>query len=194
MDKPSGPPSVDQLRRALEEQAHLLTGPDVKDVVRVRVERALDSTRDLVRDADTEAARELAGRTIAWLAESVGEFQRLPEPFARGRALDGTNAPLLLVVDQLDLLGLTLDHAYDAAHRGDAQALQRQLDVLVDRFPARTSPAALMEDSAITDEHLDQQVVRDNGLEVGEDGIPRIPVPDQPDPVHETDPTSEEQR
>lgn len=195
MQQPDGaPPDVARLRRAVEEQTRLLTGPDVSDVVAVRVRRALGSTRDLVDLSDDEAVRDLAGRAVAWVAETVGALQRLPHAFAGGHAVVGDHAPLLRVVDDLDLLGLTLDHAYDAAHRGDPEALERQLGVVVERFPAATDAAALAEAEDLAPQDLDEQVVRDNGLEVGEDGIPRLPVPEQPDPDHETDHETEDDR
>ena len=60
MQQPDGaPPDVARLRRAVEEQTRLLTGPDVSDVVAVRVRRALGSTRDLVDLSDDEAVRDL---------------------------------------------------------------------------------------------------------------------------------------
>lgn len=180
-------PDADHLGRALDEQGGLLTGPDVSGVVRVRVRRALDSTRDLLDLSDAEPVRDLAARTVAWLAESVGAFQRLPGPFASGHAVVGDHAPLLRIVDDLDLLGLTLDHAYDAAHRDDPDALEKQLDVLRERYSVRTPAVAVVQTAELTPEDLDQQVVRDHGLEVGADGIPRLPVPDQSDPSHETE-------
>ena len=186
MNDTTGVPDADHLHRALEEQAQLLTGPDVSDVVRVRVRRALASARDLLDLSDAEPARETTARTVTWLAESVGAFQRLPAGFAGGNAVVGDPAPLLRIVDELDLLGLTLDHAYDAVHRGDDDALGRQLDVLRERYAVRTRAASVVRTAVVPPAELDQQVVRDNGLEVGEDGIPRVPVPDQPDPSHET--------
>lgn len=186
MTHPPGVPDADHLRTAIEEQGRLLTGPDVSDVVRVRVRRALASSRDLLDLCADEPVRDVAARTVAWLAESVGAFQRLPRGFATGHAVAGDPAPLLRIVDDLDLLGLTLDHCYDAASRGDQETLRRQLDVLRERYAVRTEPAAVVETSEITPEDLDAEVVRDNGLEVGADGIPRLPVPDQPDPSHES--------
>jgi len=181
-----GVPDADHLRRALDEQAQLLTGPDVSDVVRVRVRRALASARELLDLSDAEPVRESTARTVTWLAETVGAFQRLPAGFAGGHAVEGDPAPLLRLVDDLDLLGLTLDHVYDAAHRADDQVLDRQLAVLRERYAVRTPAAAVVRTAVVPPAELDQQVVRDNGLEVGDDGIPRMPVPDQPDPSHET--------
>ncbi|MFX0540019.1 hypothetical protein ACQBAT_05255 [Ornithinimicrobium sp. Y1847] len=191
-------PGSQALRRAVDEQEPLLVGPALSDVLRVRIRRTVRSTRDLIDVSDSARARELAARTIAWLAESVGAYLRLPTPFAHGHSPQGGHAPVLVLVDQLDLLGLTLDHAYDAAHRGDEEELDRQLQVIVDRFATRTSPVELVEDDAISAEDLDQEVVQDQGLEVGDDGIPRVPVPEQPDPNHEVldasrpDPASKE--
>lgn len=183
MDDPSDTPDAAHLLRALDEQRHLLTGPDVSDVVRVRVRRVVDSARDLLDLSGAgagEPVREVASRTVAWLAESVGAFQRLPGPFASGHAVVGDHSPLLRIVDALDLLGLTLDHAYDAAHRGDAAALERQLAVLRERYAVRTPAAAVVRTAEITPDDLDPQVVESHGLEVGADGIPRLPVPDLP--------------
>ena len=186
MIHPAGVPDADHLRRALGEQRALLTGPDVSDVVRVRVRRALGSARDLLDLSADEPARETVARTVTWLAETVGAYQRLPAPFAEGHAVEGDPAPLLRLVDDLDLLGLTLDHAYDAVHRGDRQALDRQLGVLRDRYEVRTPATAVVETADLRPEDLDHEVVRAHDLQVGEDGIPRMPVPDQPDPSHET--------
>lgn len=190
---PAGVPDADHLRKALAEQRSLLTGPDVSDVVRVRVRRALDSACDLLDLPDEEPVRETVARTVTWLAEAVGAFQRLPRAFAGGHAVEGDPAPLLRIVDDLDLLGLTLDHAYDAAHRSDLAALERQLGVLRGRYEVRTPATAVVVTADLTPDDLDHAVVRDNGLEVGEDGIPRLPVPDQPDPTHETHQTHQTQ-
>lgn len=186
MIHPAGVPDADHLRRALGEQRALLTGPDVSDVVRVRVRRTLDSSRDLLDASTDEPVRETVARTVTWLAETVGAFQRLPRGFAEGHAVEGDPAPLLRIVDDLDLLGLTLDHVYDAVHRGDQRILDGQLGVLRDRYEVRTPATAVVETADLTPDDLDQEVVRSHGLEVGEDGIPRLPVPDQPDPSHET--------
>lgn len=180
------PPQAEHLLRALAEQTHLLTGPDVSAVVGVRVRRAMDGARALLELSTDERCREVAGRAVAWVAESVGALHRLPQAYATGHAVLGEHAPLLRTVDQLDLLGLTLDRAYDAVHRQDTAVLDHQLAVLAEHFPARTRAAALADPVGMSPDDLDGTVVRDHGLEVGEDGIPRLPVPEQPDPDHET--------
>lgn len=177
MTRPSDVPDVDHLCTAIDEQERLLTGPDVSPVLRVRICRALRSARDLLELSSTEPVREVAARTVAWLAESVGAFQRLPDGFAGGHAVAGKPAPLLRIVDDLDLLGLTLDLAHDATHRADQAALDGQLDLLRERFSVRTRAAALLRTAVVPPADVDRRVVRERGLEVGEDGIPRVPVP-----------------
>lgn len=187
-------PTSEDLRRTLSEQAPLLDGPALSDVVGVRVRRVLGTTGDLLDAADGKAhddglrevdLREAAARAITWLAESVGAYLRLPSSFAHSHAVEGGHAPLLELVDHLDLLGLTLDRVYDAAVRDDRHTLDAQLALLRDTFSTHTAPAALVGESEITPDQLDQDTVEENGLEVGDDGIPRMPVPEQPDPVHE---------
>lgn len=198
---PARAPSVDALRRAISEQTPLLTGPTLHDSVTVRVRRALTSASELLDlldrhgglpDGDApsvprspDLARDTVARTVAWLMESVGAYQRLPRSFAHGHVVRAEHAPLLALVDELDLLGLTLDHAYDAAHRDDPDHARSQHAVLLERFPTTVRPDAVVDETGIGSEHLDDRVVREEGLEVGEDGIPRLPVPEQPDPHHD---------
>ncbi|MGC5583475.1 hypothetical protein [Ornithinimicrobium sp. W1665] len=187
-DRPTSPvPSVEALRRTVAEQTPLLTGPTLHDSVVVRVRRVLTSADELLEllgeDGD-EVSRDTVSRALAWVVESVGAYERLPGRFAAGHAVTGDHAPLLALVDDLDLLGLTLDHAYDAAHRQDDRHARRQHTVLLERFDTASRPDALVGESGVAPEHLDHDVVRDKGLDVGEDGIPRLPVPEQPDPHH----------
>lgn len=183
-DRDSLPTSQD-LRRTLDDHAPLLDGPALPDVVRVRVRRAVRTTADLLevpQDGTTvhDGVREAAARSIAWLAESVGAYTRLPPSFAHSHALEDRHAPLLELVDHLDLLGLTLDRVYDACARGAEDDLRTQLDLLQDTFAGHTDPTDIVGRTDITPDQLDHATVERKGLEVGEDGIPRLPVPAQP--------------
>lgn len=178
-------PGTDALREALVEQTPLLTAPPTPAVLTVRVRRALASCADLLDLDDgggtSAPLREIAARALGWVAGSVAAFGRVPLAYAAGRLLEGERSMLLALVDDLDLLGLTLDHAYDAAHRGSVEDLRRQLDVVADRFPAGTDIAHLLPPEAPT---VDGVAVREAGAEAGADGIPRMPIPEQPDPHH----------
>lgn len=178
-------PDSDQLRAALAEQAPLLTEPPTPEMVAVRVHRVLGAAGDLLDLAgergDRPDVREIVARTLMWTAERVGAYHRLPAEYAEGRLLEGDRTPLLSLADDLDLLGLTLDHAYDALHREAADDLARQLRVVTDTFPSGTDVAHLVTPA---EPAADPEVAARVGAEVGADGIPRVPVPEQPDPRH----------
>lgn len=194
-------PTAQELRHTLTEHAGLLQGPSLPDPVEARVRRIVASTSDLLdrmeeggtpdgaeTDAETVGA---ITRAIAWTAEAVGAFQRLPSGFAFTRATTGEVSPALALIDDLDLLGLTLDHTYDAVARDDLAALEKQLAVLEERFVTDTEPVEMVEDTRITEDDLDQDRVEELGLEVGDDGIPRMPVPDQRDATEQPDATDQ---
>lgn len=178
-------PERDELRAALAEQTPLLTEAPTPPLLAVRVRRVLASAGDLLdlagRSEDDPAVREVVARALMWTAERVEAYNRLPGPYAEGRILEGERSALLGLVDDLDLLGLTLDHAYDAASRGAGDDLARQLSVVTDTFPSATDVAHLI---LATGPATDEQTAARVGAEVGADGIPRMPVPDQPDPTH----------
>lgn len=177
-------PGRDALRQALAEQTPLLTATPTPDPVGVRLHRVLDTAGDLLDFSDEHsdaAVRDVVTRTLAWCVEQIGLYHRLPTGYATGRPVDGGRSAMLVLVDDLDLLGLTLDRAYDAAHRDDAGALDEQVAVLTDRFGSGTDPAHLL---PADDPIIDPQTAAASGTEVGDDGIPRLPVPEQPEPNH----------
>ena len=58
-----------------------------------------------------------------YLPEALGGYLRLPRRFADSRPVDGGRTSLMVLVDQLDLLGATMDQVFDAVCRDDATAL-----------------------------------------------------------------------
>jgi hypothetical protein len=58
-----------------------------------------------------------------YLPEAVGGYLRLPREWADTRPIDGGRTALMVLVDQLELLGATMDKMLDAATRSDADAL-----------------------------------------------------------------------
>ncbi|MFK5633750.1 MULTISPECIES: hypothetical protein [unclassified Ornithinimicrobium] len=174
-------PAIVSLHRALDEQDRALTGPTVPEVVSARVRRVVGTAHDVLGRAEEEnlRARRVVSGTTAFLAEAVGGFLRLPVQLALSRPAAGETSITLQLVDDLDHLGLTLDRVYDAVHRDDHEALDELLHHLAQAFSARTDSNDL---TNIPDSALEPEVVRDHGLEVGDDGIPRLPVPDHPAP------------
>jgi hypothetical protein len=58
-----------------------------------------------------------------YLPEAVGGYLRLPRDWADTRPIDGRKTALMVLIEQLELLGVTMDKILDAANRSDAQAL-----------------------------------------------------------------------
>lgn len=100
----------------------LLEGQALPTAVAVRVERVLRALRDL-EGLDRGTARDAAGAVLPRLLSQVRGYQRLPRGYADGRAVAGGRTALLVLVDDLDLTGLTLDRVHDALARGDHAAL-----------------------------------------------------------------------
>lgn len=58
-----------------------------------------------------------------YLPEALGAYLRLPRDWANSRPIDNGKTSLMLLIDQLDLLGATMDKIFDAVARADADAL-----------------------------------------------------------------------
>ena len=68
-------------------------------------------------------AHTVVATATSYLPEAVGGYLRLPREWADTRPIDGYKTSLMVLVDQLELLGSTMDKILDAANRSDAQAL-----------------------------------------------------------------------
>jgi hypothetical protein len=55
--------------------------------------------------------------------EAIGGYTRLPRRWADSRPIENGKTSLMLLIDQLDLLGATMDKIFDAVVRVDADAL-----------------------------------------------------------------------
>lgn len=69
-----------------------------------------------------------------YLPEALGGYLRLPRDWADNRPIDNGKTSLMLLIDQLDLLGATMDKIFDAANRADAEALIAHGRFLTARF------------------------------------------------------------
>ena len=58
-----------------------------------------------------------------YLPVAIGNYLRLPRDWADSRPIAGGKSSVMLLVDQLDLLGTTMDKVYDAVCRADAEAI-----------------------------------------------------------------------
>ena len=78
-----------------------------------------------------------------YLPEASGAYLRLARDWADSRPVENGNAPLLWLIDQLDLLGATMEKIYDAANSTDAAALITHGRFLQERFGHPNAPVDL---------------------------------------------------
>lgn len=150
------PPTGDDLRAALENTEALVAGGAVPSVVTARVERVTHTVRDAIPRLDALGAGSAQAYSVMatatdYLPEAVGGYLRLPRRFADTRPVDGGKTSLMVLVDQLDLLGSTMDQVFDAVCRDDARALVAHGRFLAEKFgsPSSGGSLRLAEDTAV---------------------------------------------
>jgi hypothetical protein len=91
----------------------------------VRIARDIHETLPRLRNLGLGSmeAYSVVATATSYLPEAVGGYLRLPREWADTRPIDGYKTSLMVLVDQLELLGSTMDKVLDAANRADAQAL-----------------------------------------------------------------------
>src|SRR5690606_24129149 len=103
-----------------------------------RAQRVVDTVRDTVPRLARISGNDLGYTVIAtatdYLPEAIGSYQRLPRRYADTRPVDGAKTSLMVLVDQLDLLGLTMDRVFDAVYRDDARELVAQGRFIAEKF------------------------------------------------------------
>ncbi|MEK8225154.1 hypothetical protein NKG05_01980 [Oerskovia sp. M15] len=90
-------------------------------------------------------AHTVVSTATSYLPEAVGGYLRLPRDFADTRVINRGKTSLMILCDQLDLLGVTLDKISDAVSRADAAALIAHGQFLAEKF--QTSSIALAPDA-----------------------------------------------
>lgn len=115
----------------------------VPPVVEARVTRIAATVGDMVPrldrpGMDSRKAHTVVATATSYLPESVDAYLRLPRDFADRRVIADGKTSLMLLVDQLDLLGATLDKISDAVSRQDAAALIAHGAFLEEKFSSST--------------------------------------------------------
>ncbi|ANS78315.1 hypothetical protein SGUI_0919 [Serinicoccus hydrothermalis] len=132
------PPTAEDVNQALTSTEELLTSAALPSVVIARGRRVIDTVRDTVPRLEKLSGSDLGYTVIAtatdYLPEAVGAYQRLPRRYADTRPVDGAKTSLMVLVDQLDLLGLTMDKVFDAVYRQDARELVAQGRFIAEKF------------------------------------------------------------
>lgn len=124
---PRVPTSADLLAAVDRVEAQARTGR-VPAPVLVRLGRVTSIVRDTVPRLDrlgsgSPQAYSVMATATDYLPEAIGGYLRLPRQWADTRPVDRGKTPLMILVDQLDLLGRTMDKVFDAINRADAEAL-----------------------------------------------------------------------
>ena len=136
------PPSRDDLGASLDRVEAMVAAGAVPSCVTARVERVTHVVRDTIPRLDAVRGSAHGYWVMAtatdYLPEAVGGYLRLPRRFADTRPVDGPKTALMVLVDQLDLLGATMDAVFDAVCRDDANALVAHGRFLTEKFGARS--------------------------------------------------------
>lgn len=121
-------PTSDDIAVALGNVETLVADPSVPGPVRSRVNRIIHTARQTLPRMDNLGlgsfdSYSLIATATDYLPEAVGAYLRLPRDWADSRPIENGKTSLLILIDQLDLLGQTMDKMLDAANRTDADAL-----------------------------------------------------------------------
>jgi len=146
------PPTPEDIERALAAAETMAVEGKAPAPVQARVRRVTGIVRALLPRLSTIGLQSRDAYTVVatatdYLPESLAAYLALPRDWADTRPVANGKSSLLLLIDQLDLLSLTISRMYDAVNRMDASALVAQGDFLTTKFggPMR---ATRMDDQA----------------------------------------------
>lgn len=127
----SPPPTQADIETALAKAEHMVLEGNAPTPVLARVLRITTVVRAILPrlaslGLDSQDAYTVVATATDYLPESVAGYLALPRDWADTRPVANGKSSLLLLVDQLDLLGLTISRMYDAINRMDAAALVAQ--------------------------------------------------------------------
>lgn len=137
-DAPVVPTEVDILT-ALDRTERLARDAKLHPFVLARVGRVARLIRDTLPrmtsvGLGTSESFAVMATATDYLPEALGGYLRLPRDWADSRPIENGKTSLMLLIDQLDLLGTTMDKVLDAVARADADALIAHGRFLTARF------------------------------------------------------------
>ena len=111
----------------------------VPSAVASRVARVIGIVRDTIPRLDqlgagSYQAHSVVATATSYLPEAVGGYLRLPRQWADTRPISNGKTALMVLCDQLDLLGYKMDQVFDAVCRADAAALVAHGAFLAEKF------------------------------------------------------------
>ncbi len=125
---PHRAPTRDDLLAAVDRVEAQAREGKVPAMVMSRLTRVTRIVRETIPRMDRLGAGSVQAYNVMatatdYLPEAIGGYLRLPRQWADTRPVDRGKTPLMILVDQLDLLGRTMDKVFDAINRADAEAL-----------------------------------------------------------------------
>ncbi|WP_433009649.1 hypothetical protein [Kribbella sp. CA-294648] len=131
-------PTTDDLEKSLVRVEQLVADGAVPAVVASRVNRVVRIVRETIPRLGNLGGSAQAYSVMAtatdYLPEAIGGYLRLPRQWADSRPVDRGKTSLMILIDQLDLLGSTMDKVFDAVNRADAAALIAHGRFLQEKF------------------------------------------------------------
>lgn len=123
-----GPPTTEQLLEALDAIEQQARDGKVPGVVLSRLLRVTRIVRQALPRLSNLGLGSSQGFSVMatvtdYLPVAIGNYLRLPRDWADTRPIAAGKSSVMLLVDQLDLLGTTMDKVYDAVNRADAEAI-----------------------------------------------------------------------
>ena len=137
------PLTADEIEAALAKAERMVAQENAPTPVIARVLRITTITRAIVPRLSNLGLESHDGYTVIatatnYLPESLSGYFSLPRDWADTRPVANGKSSLLLLVDQLDLLNLTISRMYDAVNRLDAEALVAQGQFLETKFARKS--------------------------------------------------------
>src|SRR5215217_5279346 len=121
-------PTESDIMAALDRVEDVVASGAVPAPVQSRVRRVAQTVRDTMPrlrnlGLGSPEAYSVMATATDYLPEAIRGYTRLPRQWADTRPIEGGKTSLMLLIDQLDLLGATMDDIFDAVVRVDADAL-----------------------------------------------------------------------
>jgi phage FluMu protein gp41 len=140
-------PTTDDLLQALVRVEQMVADGAVPAVVASRVNRVVRIVRETIPRLGNLGGSAQAYSVMAtatdYLPEAIGGYLRLPRQWADSRPVDRGKTSLMILIDQLDLLGSTMDKVFDAVNRADAAALIAHGRFLQEKFGTGSTGGSL---------------------------------------------------
>jgi len=141
-------PTESDIMSALARVEDMVDGGVVPAPVQSRVRRVAQTVRDTMPrlrnlGLGSPEAYSVMATATDYLPEAVDAYIRLPRQWADSRPIENGKTSLMLLIDQLDLLGATMDKIFDAVVRVDADALIVHGRFLQEKFGHASTGGAL---------------------------------------------------